>query len=121
MGMTSWIASELDQVASSRFSRVVSRLKQTTQEIDVLAGKLKNLDLAEFIGWERRYNLAQLGESLVQGLGTMPLPYVGHVPVGFRVRVDAPREVPRLVGVHSKFANETELKRFTAISRDIRL
>ena len=55
------------------------------EEVDVPAGELEGLDLAELVRGERGDDLPEGSERLVQALGPLPLAHVRHRSLGVQL------------------------------------
>jgi len=72
-------------VTSSQLSVHLVILQNLVQEVNVARRQLQGLDLAQFVGGQRRDYLAQRGEGVIQRLCPLALPDVGDDPLAVRV------------------------------------
>lgn len=76
------------------------RVQDLVQEVYIADSQLQRLDLGELVGGQRRDDLSEGGEGLVQALGALSLAYIGEHPRllqllvalgGFLLRLRQPR------------------------------
>lgn len=98
-------------------------LEDLVEEVDVPGRQLEGLNLAQLVRGQRWDDLPQRGERLVQRLGALALPHVGHDPLRLQllVRLRAPAAAAAAAAARAAAAAARRLLAALALGRTARL